>query len=146
MISRTLEEQHWKNQRDRKKMLTLWQRIFYKNLSSKVLLSKLQTKSKETKIKRVTRKHTKVPTWAYAIEVEDGFLFTNNIATHNCMDAVRYAAMLLSEMTYLRLNDDGSQQKHCPYYGKKAEKYYANKMDKQKLGQRKKYGRHNWGI
>lgn len=43
----------------------------------------------------------------------------HNWASH-LMDAVRYACMLLGEMNYLKMNDDGSHPVKSPYYGQKA--------------------------
>ena len=57
------------------------------------------------------------------------------------MDAVRYGAMLLKEMNYLRMNDDGSRPQRSLTYG--------TKIDLDKKVQVRSYGtkvRPHFGI
>lgn len=50
----------------------------------------------------------------------------HNFASH-AMDALRYGVMLIKEMAYLKINDDGSNPNVYPYYGRKLQEYLGKK-------------------
>lgn len=121
VVSRALERIHREDEAHREAVCGVWQDVPGQERGTwEVLLAELQDEGASAQVEGITREHSDDASWAYAIEVYGGFLYTDGILTHNCCDALRYACMGIEEMEYLGLPMDGSRRKmpsNYEYFG-----------------------------